>query len=51
MVHILGKSYFVDRHLLARVNGAILLGLVGSGLLACAVGAIVYDVGRLFSVW
>jgi hypothetical protein len=51
MAHCLGKIYGIDRHLLARVNSAIMLGLVGSGLLACAIGAFVYDVGRLFSAW
>jgi hypothetical protein len=51
MIYILGKTHFPDRQALARLNGAILLGLVGSGLFACAVGAIVYDVGRLFAAW
>ncbi len=37
--------------LLDRVESAIVLGLVVSGLAACALGAIVYDVGRLFSGW
>lgn len=50
MAHCLGKAH-LDRHVLARVNTAIMLGLVGSGLAACALGAFVYDVGRLFSVW
>ena len=47
----LGKACFLDRKVLARVNSAIMLSLVGSGLLACAVGAIVYDFGRLFAAW
>lgn len=51
MVHILGKAYFVDRQILARLNSAVMLGLVGSGLAACAIGAFVYDIGRWFSVW
>jgi hypothetical protein len=51
MAHILGKAFFLDRHIVARVNAAIMLGLVGSGLAACAGGAIVYDVGRWFSAW
>lgn len=50
MVCILGKHFF-GRHGFARLNAAIMLGLVGSGLAACAGGAIVYDVGRLFSAW
>lgn len=51
MAHILEKAHFVDRKTLARLNGAILLGLVGGGLAACMIGAFVYDVGRLFSAW
>jgi hypothetical protein len=50
MAHCLGKAH-LDRHVLARVNAAIMLGLFGSGLAACALGAMVYDFGRLFSVW
>ncbi len=51
MTHIRGKIRLVDRHVLARVNGAILLGLVGGGLAACVIGAAVYDVGRWVSAW
>jgi hypothetical protein len=51
MVHILGKAHFVDRQMLARLNSAVMLGLVGGGLAACAIGALVYDIGRWFSVW
>lgn len=51
MVHILGKAHFVGRQTLARVNAAVMLGLVCSGLLACMLGASVYDLGRLFSAW
>jgi len=51
MAHSLGKAHFIDRHVVARVNTAIMLGLVGSGLAACAFGAFVYDIGRWFSAW
>jgi hypothetical protein len=44
-------SHLVDRHQLARANTALMLTVVWGGLAACAVGAIVYDVGRLFSAW
>lgn len=47
----LAKLHWPDRHMLARLNAAIMLGLVGSGLAACALGAFAYDVGRWFSVW
>lgn len=51
MVRRQGKRPFAGRQVLARVNAAIMLGLVGSGLLACMLGASVYDLGRLFSAW
>jgi hypothetical protein len=51
MAHILQKAHFFDRRMLARLNTAIVFGPVLSGLAACMLGAIVYDVGRWFSVW
>ncbi len=51
MVHILGKAHLSGRQMFVRLNAAIMLGLVGSGFLACMIGASVYDVGRLFSAW
>jgi hypothetical protein len=49
MANCLGKA--ADRHLLARVNAAVMIALVGGGLGACAIGAVIYDVGRLVSAW
>jgi hypothetical protein len=49
--HLVDKVHLIDRQTLDRVESAILLGLIGTGLAACAFGAIVYDVGRWFSVW
>jgi hypothetical protein len=51
MAHLLDKAHLVDRETLARVNTAIMLGLVGGGLASCVIGAVVYDFGRLFSFW
>ena len=51
MAHLVDKVHFVDKHMLARVNTVLMLGLIGTGLAACAFGAIVFDVVRLFSVW
>lgn len=45
MVHVL------DKQTLLRANRALLLGVVGSGLVACVLGALVYDVGRWLSAW
>jgi hypothetical protein len=51
MIHILEKAHFIDRRVLARLNTAVVFGPVLSGLAACMLGAIVYDVGRWFSIW
>lgn len=50
MAHLADKTYF-DKHTLARVNSAIMVGLIGGGLLVCVLGAVVYDFGRLVSAW
>jgi hypothetical protein len=50
MAHLAEKAH-LDKATLARVNSGIMLGLIGSGLVACAIGAVIYDVGRWFSVW
>jgi hypothetical protein len=44
-------NFHVDRHTLARLSNAMMLGLFGGALAACMIGASVYDVGRLFSAW
>ena len=51
MASILQKARLHDHHLVAELNKAIMLGLVCSGLVACMLGASVYDVGRWFSAW
>jgi len=48
---VLHKAHFLDRRTLARLNAVIAFGPVFSGLMACMLGALVYDIGRLFSVW
>ena len=50
MAHFADKAH-LDRHTLARVNSAVMLGLIGGGLVACALGAFIYDIGRAFSAW
>ena len=44
-------SHLVDKDSLARANSALLLTIVGGGLAACAVGAVIYDLGKLISIW
>jgi len=51
MIHMLERMHFLDRRRLARINSALMFGLFGGGLAACAIGAFVYDVGRWFSAW
>ena len=40
-----------DKHLLWRLNLAVILGLFWAALVTCVVAAVVYDVGRLFKAW
>ena len=49
MAHF-AKLHF-DWQKLDRVEAAILLGLIGGGLAVCVLGAVVYDIGRMFSAW
>ncbi|HEV7990029.1 MAG TPA: hypothetical protein VGP23_16205 [Candidatus Binataceae bacterium] len=50
MAHLADKAH-LDKHTLARVNSAIMLIVIGGGLLACVLGAVIYDLGRLLSMW
>jgi hypothetical protein len=45
MVHLVDKS-FVE-----RANAVLLLGTVWAGLAACVLGALSYDIVRLFQGW
>jgi hypothetical protein len=56
MVQLADKTHF-NRHLhfgrrrLARVNSAVMVGVIGGGLAICVLGAAIYDLERLFSSW
>jgi len=50
MAHLAEKIHF-DRQRLERLNAGILLVLIGSGLAACVIGASIYDIGRMISLW
>ena len=50
MAHLAHKAH-LDRATLARINSAIVFGLVGAGVLACAIGAVCFDVVHLLSDW
>jgi hypothetical protein len=53
MAHLADKAHraHLDKQTVARVNSAVMMGVIGGGLVACASGAFIYDVGRWFSVW
>jgi len=44
-------AHLMEKETLVRANSALLLTLVGGGLAACAVGAVVYDIGRMVGAW
>ena len=50
MVHFAEKAH-LDRESLARLHSAVVFGLIGGGLAVCALGAIAFDIGRLFGAW
>ena len=50
MAHLADKLH-VDKQKIDRVESAVLLSFIGSGLALCVLGAAVYDIGRAFSVW
>jgi hypothetical protein len=45
MAQLLGKD------LLMRLNGALLFGVIGGGLVLCAIAAVIYDIGLLLDLW
>lgn len=54
--HFARRSLVATRSLiakrsLARVNSAVMFGLIGGGLAICVLGAAIYDLERLFSSW
>ena len=44
-IHLVEKESFV------RANTAMMLALVWGGLAVCALGAVIFDLGRVFSIW
>jgi hypothetical protein len=45
------EKHWVEKEMLLRANSALMLTLVGGGLLTCAFGAVVFDIGRVFAIW
>lgn len=50
MLNLADKAHF-DKATIAKVNSAVMLGVIGTGLAACAFGAIIFDFGRMLAVW
>jgi hypothetical protein len=50
MVQLAHKAH-LDKATVAKVNSAVMLGVIGSGLVACAFGAIIFDFGRMLAAW
>jgi hypothetical protein len=50
MAHF-GDRVHLDRGTLTRIQSAVIVGSIGSGLLACALGAFIFDLGRAVSAW
>ena len=48
MVH---RKVHLDQTTLTRIESAVIFGSIGSGLLACALGAFIYDIGRAVAAW
>ena len=49
--HLVDKVHLPGKETVERVENAVILSVIGTGLVACAFGAIVYDIGRLFFAW
>jgi len=44
-------AHLMEKETLLRANSALLLTLVGGGLVVCAVGAVIYDIGQMVGAW
>ena len=44
-------THLIEKETLLRANSALMLTLVGGGLMVCALGAVVFDIGRVFAIW
>ncbi len=44
-------AHLVEKQTIVRANTALMLSVVWGGLAACAIGAIIYDVGRWVGSW
>lgn len=50
VAHLADKAH-LDSNTLTRIQSAVIFGSIGSGLVACALGAFIYDIGRAVAAW
>ena len=50
MAHLADRAH-LDSHTLTRIQSAVIFGSIGSGLLACALGSFIFDLGRALAAW
>jgi uncharacterized membrane protein len=50
IAHFADKAH-LDSRTVARIQSAVIFGSISSGLLACALGAFIFDLGRAFAAW
>ncbi len=48
VAHLAGEA---DSSTLTRIESVVIFGSIGSGLLACALGAFIFDIGRALAAW
>ena len=51
MVTAMTHLHLVNHDTLVRANNALVLTLICGGLAACAIGALIYDLGRVVGAW
>ena len=44
-------AHLVDRKVIERANTLLLMGILWSGLAACVLGALSYDIAHWFGAW
>jgi hypothetical protein len=44
-------AHLMEKETLLRANSALMLALIGGGLVACALGAVIFDIGRVLAIW
>jgi hypothetical protein len=48
---VTAMAHLVEKQTLLRANSAMMLTLIGGGLIVCALGAVIFDIGRAVGAW